>query len=318
MNTRTILPGIAATLLAVGCGDASPAASGGNARLSIYLTDAPGDVDRAWIEIEEVSFRAQGERLTFVPESQGLIEVTDLVDDVHLLVGEEEVEVGSLNEVRIVIGDALLESKDGTVYVLGDPDLPEGVGEPTGDLHCPSCQQSGIKIKVSNDELELPEGEHVLLLDFDVSQTFGHRAGNSGRWIMHPVVHADLFAEELIGTATDDLAGVVVATVPIPDCPAGTPRSIEDFVPVATAQTLVDGDGETIVRTAVVSPLGAFSIGGMEADTYSLGYRGTLDLGTDVLTFQAAVVPSEVTIVGDAGVGAVAYTVTGATCSPAS
>ena len=35
------------------------------------------------------------------------------------------------------------------------------------------------------------QGDDALVLDFDVSQSFGHGAGNSGRWIMRPVIHTD-------------------------------------------------------------------------------------------------------------------------------
>jgi Domain of unknown function (DUF4382) len=308
---------VMALLVAVSACGSSPASSGGDTRLSIYLTDAAGDVDRAWVEITEISFRMGSETLTYVPDETGLIELTALVDDLQLLTDEQEIEPGTLTELRLVIGDAVLESKSGDVYVLGDPELPDGL-QATGELQCPSCQQSGIKIKVSNDQVEVPEGDYALVLDFDVAQTFGHRAGSSGRWIMHPVVHADLVATELVDGVADDLQGVVVlASVEIPHCPAGSSRTVEDFVPTATAQTLVDGDGQPIVRTGVVHADGTFAMGGLEPDVYTLGYEAAFDFGTDVLGFQATVVPTQVTVTEGGSAGVAAYTITGATCTPA-
>jgi hypothetical protein len=302
---------ITCTLLA-GC-ESDPAGPGDGARLSIYLTDAPGDVERAWVEILEISVRSGDETQTFVPEVVGLIELTDLVDDLQLLVDKEELDAGELGEIRLVIGDGVLEAKSGEVYVLGDPDLPDDL-EATGELQCPSCQQSGLKIKISSD-LELEEGDFALIFDFDVAQSFGHRAGNSGRWIMHPVIHADLVAADEVDGNLSDVEGVVVAgVVTIPECPAGSPRSIEDFVPTATAQTLVDDEGDPILRTGVVAPNGAFTIGGMEPDTYTLGFQAQFDYGTHVLIFGSTVVPSQITVTEDGSVGVAAYTLTSAVC----
>jgi hypothetical protein len=35
-------------------------------------------------------------------------------------------------------------------------------------------------LKVNGDE------DQIFLVDFDVSESVGHEAGNSGKWIMHP------------------------------------------------------------------------------------------------------------------------------------
>jgi hypothetical protein len=308
-----------------GCNDSDPVLSQADpARLSVYLTDAPGDVERAWIEVLEVSFRIDGESLAYSPEMSSLIEVTELIDDTHLLVEEQELDPGNLTELRLVIGDAVLESRYGEVYVLGDPDLPDGLVA-TGSLQCPSCQQSGFKIKVASGQLEVDEGVSLLLLDFDVTQTFGHPAGNSGQWIMHPVVHATLVPDEDgdatalddIHAATEEIRGSVslASEVPgIPNCPAGAERTIQDFVPLATAQTLVDGDGEPIVKAGMVEPDGTFVIAGLEDDTYTLGYHVDFDYGTDVLGFEATVTPDEVTVSGG-GMDGIVFVISGATCT---
>ena len=314
-TSRSFPLALAASCVLLTACDSDPSGPGEGARLSVYLTDAPGDVERAWVEIVEISVRSGDDGETFVPEVVGLIELTDLVDELQLLVDEEELEPGDLDEIRLVIGDGVLEAKSGEVYVLGDPDLPDDL-EATGELQCPSCQQSGIKVKISADDLELEEGDFALILDFDVAQSFGHRAGNSGRWVMHPVIHAELVAAEDVDGNLSDVEGVVVAgAVIVPECPVGTPRSIEDFVPTATAQTLVDDEGDPIVRTGVVAANGAFSIGGVGPDTYTLGFQQSFDYGTHTLTFGAAVVPSQVTVTEDGSVGVAAYTLSSAVCA---
>ena len=53
------------------------------------------------------------------------------------------------------------------------------------------------------------DGETILITDFDVSQSFGHERGHSGRWVMHPVIRCSSLREvgEVAGTVT--LAGGV-------------------------------------------------------------------------------------------------------------
>jgi hypothetical protein len=72
-----------------------------------------------------------------------------------------------------------------------------------GRLKMPSFAQSGLKVKLPGDALVVQAESRILLVDFDVAQSFGHEAGNSGSWVMHPVVKADDFL----------LSGTVVATL---------------------------------------------------------------------------------------------------------
>ena len=55
----------------------------------------------------------------------------------------------------------------------------------TGTLRAPSYAQSGLKVKMADGALELTGPTKILLVDFDVTQSFGHEANG---WVMHPVV----------------------------------------------------------------------------------------------------------------------------------
>ena len=215
----------------------------------------------------------------------------------------------------MVLGAAILLAEDGGVYVMGDPEpWPEGLGEATGELHCPSCAQSGLKVKIPGDEVVLAEGEASMVLDFDVAQSFGHKAGASGRWVMKPTIHGTLIGGGGTADPTGSIEGTVVlgADVTIPACPEGTPRGLTDFVPEATG-ALPDGDGSPIMRTGVVSGDGTFSIGPLAVDTYALGYQMQFDFTGASLQFGATVEPTTAEVTGGA-FGGVVYTITSATC----
>jgi hypothetical protein len=178
------------------------------ATLSIFLTDAPGDVEAVWVELLGLTAQGgEGGPVELLSEPTELILLTDLVGTVQFLSLNTDLDPTNFSQLRLVIGDAVLEASDGTVYVKGDPELPAGLeADDLGDLHCPSCSQSGMKVKIPNDGMDLEEGASALVLDFDVSQSFGHKAGNSGKWVMSPVIHGSLIGDaDGDGKILDDL-----------------------------------------------------------------------------------------------------------------
>lgn len=309
----------ASLLLALGstaCTSDDPSMPGvDGARLTVRLTDAPGDVAAAWVEINRIYLQGGEGAVDLLDEPTELIELTELVGTSVVLAEDVELEPGSYGQLRFVIGGAVLEAKDGTVYSLDGAQHPGGLPA-TGELHCPSCQQSGLKVILPGDEFELEEGETTVTLDFDVSESFGHRAGNSGRWIMRPTIHGTWVAGGNEMGALVEGSVALGQDVVIPECPAGQPRSLQDFVPRATSTTVVDGEGALLVRNGVTGEDGGFVLGPLPADTWTLGYLPALELEGVDLVFQATVTPSEV-VVGTGGVTGVTYLITSATCAGA-
>ena len=178
---RWSLPALLVSLVAAGCDNSadSPTSPTGETRLSVYLTDAPGDVESVWVQVDDIVLVGQGTRVSLLEEPTDLINVTELTDAaVALLVAGVPVEPGRYTQVRFVLGGAVLLDDYGNVYAYGDIELPPDL-ELTGELTCPSCSQSGIKVKVPGG-VELAEADDAgVLMDFDVSQSFGHVAVNS-------------------------------------------------------------------------------------------------------------------------------------------
>lgn len=291
------------------------------ASLSVYLTDAPGDVEAVWVEILQITLQgAQGAPVSLLGTPTDLILLTDLVGTTHLLVENAELDPSTYSQLRLVVGDAVLLSSEGVVYVKGDPILPTGLEDaPLGNLICPSCSQSGLKVTVPNDEMELEEGSAVMVIDFDVSQSFGHKAGNSGNWVMRPVIHGILTetmssARAIRGTVALAMDGENPITIPA--CPSEEPRSIQDFIPTATLLGILDGEGSPIVRSGAVAEDGSFQISFLAPGSYSLGHMAELTLGEFVLSFTAGVEPEEMTV-GSEDVTGVVYTIQSAECRDA-
>lgn len=295
-------------LVLAGCNEGT--SSPGTTSASLYLTDAPGDVEAVWVDILHAYVRGDGEQIDLLDGPTGLIELTALTDDVAPLAEGVELPAGRYKELRLVIGDAVLETMDGDVFSKDGTAHPDGL-ETTGTLHCPSCSQSGLKVKFA-EQLELGEDGFVVVADFDVSQSFGKERGNSGRWVMHPVVHGTALGSggEINGTVA------LGDGVTLPECPAGTPHALDFFVPTGTAQTLTDGEGLAIVRTGSTAPDGTFSLDFLAPDTYDMGFFEEVEVADHVLAFEAEVAPASALVSTGGSADGIAFTITSATCVP--
>ena len=167
------------------CDSQSP---NGTTSLSVQLKDAPGDVQHAFVTITEVDLVGSGgvQVLTSTPVTTDLL---TLATDALSLVQDVEVPSGTYNELRFKISGACLAVDDGnggsTVYATDGYDSTPCGGEAAGPLQAPSFAQSGLKVKMTGDALVLDTPTKILLVDFDVTQSFGHAANG---WVMHPVV----------------------------------------------------------------------------------------------------------------------------------
>lgn len=250
-------------LVAIGCG-------GGESKVTIKLTDAPGDFKRAVITISEVELLGEGEDSRVVLLNQP--KTTDLItlaNDTADLVKDAVVPAGTYKELRFIITGAFIEvegTDGGTKIYASSPDyagLPAGA-QVAGSLQMPSYGSSGLKVKLA--EPVTIEGEQkVILVDFDVGQSFGH-AGGSGanKWIMSPVIKAADIT--FSGTVTVTLSKAEGITLPTVD---GRAITLGDFKATLTntgnsteavAFTDANGDGTFEAQFKFLIP-GDFSAG---------------------------------------------------------
>jgi hypothetical protein len=170
-------------------------------RLSILLTDAPGDFVHAVVTIDQIYLQpgeGDGGRIVLRDEDV-TTDLLTLANSTASLVSEAVVPAGSYSQLRFVISGAYIEveNADGTTSIYATSPsyagLPVGA-DVDGDLQMPSFAQSGLKVKLPGDAMNVAGGDKILLVDFDVSRSFGKQAGNSGKWVMTPVLEATEFA----------------------------------------------------------------------------------------------------------------------------
>jgi hypothetical protein len=302
---RLALPLLAA--LAMAACDGGGTGANGDARVSIRLTDAPGDLREAWVRIDRIYLMggeadsASGGRVDLLSAGTGWVDLLTLSGGrTAELVNGAVVPAGTYSELRLVVCEAYVVADNGDVYATADAELPAGVTA-GGTLQIPSGCSSGIKVKFQGDDpVQLESESTIMTVDFDVSQSFGHQAGNSGRWIMHPVVHATS-----VGIAGGIAGTVGVAQgVTLPTC-GGAPVAVTAFVPQAVAGT------ETF--TSAVGTDGRYRLT-MAPATYTMAYAPALSFanGDSLAVTAAPSVPSAT--VASGGTTTVDYSITAATC----
>lgn len=264
-RTATLALGAASLATLAACGG-SAATSSASGRISVLLTDATGDFQQAVVTISEIDLVGSNGKvvLTNTPVTTDLL---TLANSTATLVQDAVVPAGSYSQLRFVITGGYVAVDDGnggTAIYASSPDyagLPAGATV-TGKLQMPSYAQSGLKVDLPGGSVDVNGGQKIVLVDFNVAQSFGHQAGNSGMWVMHPVVKATDF--EVTGGVSVSLDTADTVTLPTVHDTAVT---LGDFNAVLTAsdgttRTLAfadDGSGHFTAQFQYVAP-GDYSV----------------------------------------------------------
>ncbi|MDZ7779440.1 MAG: DUF4382 domain-containing protein [Gemmatimonadota bacterium] len=181
---------LALSLSVVACDDDTTTV-GDPGTVSLMLTDAPGDFTQARVTIESVELVGDGDPLV-LRDTPFTTDLLTLANDVATLVEDETVEAGTYTQLRFIIPEACIgvEQEDGSEQVYASDGFDE-CGTPDGGLQLPSFEETGIKVNLPGGSIQVDGDAQILLLDFDVSESFGQQAGASGTWVMTPVINAE-------------------------------------------------------------------------------------------------------------------------------
>lgn len=180
---------LAAIIPLAACDDSTSVAESGF--MSLMLTDEAGDFTQAQVTIERIELIGEGGPLV-LRDDPLITDLLPLSNDVAEIVEDEVVPGGTYTELRFIIPEACIgvEQEDGGEAIYASSGF-EACGASDGALTLPSFAETGIKIPLPGGAVEVDGDSKILLLDFDVSQSFGQEAGTSGSWVMTPVIRAD-------------------------------------------------------------------------------------------------------------------------------
>lgn len=198
-------------------------------KVSVLLKDAPGDLKTAVVTISEIDLVGSG-GVIVLSNTEVTTDLLTLKNHLATLVQDAIVPSGTYSQLRFVITGAYIEVEqpDETFVIYATPgydELPPGA-DVGGTLKTPSYAESGLKVDLPGGLLVGTDSK-VLLVDFDVEQSFGHEAGDSESWVMHPV----LTAMDYMLTGTLDVMVTLGTDVDLP--------------PGATFDAVLTSSGET-------------------------------------------------------------------------
>lgn len=149
-----------------------------NARIEVWLTDAPGDFQEVNIDLQgvEVHSNQSGNGWKSVTVEPKVYDLLELANGNETLLGSLELPGGRLSQIRLKLGE------ENSVKV-------DDVAHP---LTTPSSQQSGLKLQINET---LAEGiTYKILLDFEAGKSV--IKNGAGVYILKPVIRAITEAQD--------------------------------------------------------------------------------------------------------------------------
>lgn len=244
----------ACTLLAValaGCDDDDGLESG-EASVRVMMTDAPSDfMSEAQVDIGAIALiDMDGEAVVLTDDAtDGFVNLLELQGTAAATLADLEVDVAAYERLELVVEEAEITLASG--YEFSDQTV-------TKVLQIPAGAQAGIELDLSSADgdaeggIEVDGGETVLIVDFDVNQSFLLQGD--------PLAAAGLtgvLLEPNLRVVANDVAGEVSGTVTT----AEQGLDLEGLIVVAEA----DAEGsleayQTLTATAVTDAQGQFEI----------------------------------------------------------
>ncbi len=167
------------------------------ARVQLILVDAPGDYKEVNIDLIDILVNEEGDEEGWKSLDNVNTEIYDLIEltgGTEALLADVELPAGYLNQIRLVLGTA-------NTLKLIDENVVE--------LKTPSAQQSGLKLNIHTELIAGVTYEFYLDWNADKSVI---KSGNSGNYILKPVIKVTTVATSGAIKGTVDPAGVYAVT----------------------------------------------------------------------------------------------------------
>ncbi len=169
--TAFLLSLLAVGLFLTGCNVNSSDNSEGT--LNVLLTDAPATYEAVYIDIQEVQLNLgteQQEEWLNINSQPLRVDLLKLDNGADTLLGTAQLEEGTYNQIRLVLGT------NNEVIVDGA----------SNNLTIPSGQESGYKVNLNATVTE--DSTHTQIIDFDAARSIA--VTGNGQYILNPVLKA--------------------------------------------------------------------------------------------------------------------------------
>ena len=180
----------------------------GTSRLQVSLTDAPGDYDALYIDVQDIKINTTSDSSSGWSSLEnvrhGTYNLLDLVNGKDTLLADATIPSGRIQQIRLILGSENYVKINGQMLKLTTP----------------SAQQSGLKLNIHQD---VSAGiVYQLLLDFDVAKSVVE--SNNGKYILKPTIRTIMQAigGSIRGTVAPDSLQTAVLAIQGADTVAST------------------------------------------------------------------------------------------------
>jgi hypothetical protein len=182
--------------------------SPGNTQLKVYLTDDPADYDQVIIDVRDVQINVTNDTAggwqSLNTVNAGSYDLLKLVNDDDTLLASSDIPTGTIQQMRLILGD-------NNYVVVNGQNIP---------LKTPSAQQSGLKFNIHQS---VSSGIlYTITLDFDAAKSIV-KTGNSN-YLLKPVIRTVLSAVggSIEGFVVPDSVTTAVYAIQPPDTVASS------------------------------------------------------------------------------------------------
>lgn len=142
----------------------------GTATVIVHLTDTPVAYDAVHVEVIGVEVHTNTEGWMTVPVSDSIYDLLQLQDSANAVLGSLVIPVGTLSQIRLILGDQNTVTVNSVVYPLS----------------LSSQDESGLKLNIHQ---QLSDNTvYTLVLDFDAAQSV--KDNGNGTYKLKPVITA--------------------------------------------------------------------------------------------------------------------------------
>ena len=175
---KFLIAALSTSIIFYACSRSDKNVNSNKARFQVALTDDPGNYEAVYIDVQDVKINltadTSGGWQSLANVHTGQYDVLKLVNDDDTILADAEINPGTVEQIRLVLGPNNFVKINGQM-------IP---------LETPSAQQSGLKLNIHQTvEAGLL---YKLLLDFDVAKSIV-KTGNS-KYILKPVIRTTLEA----------------------------------------------------------------------------------------------------------------------------
>jgi hypothetical protein len=182
--------------------------SSGKSQLKVYLTDDPADYDQVIIDVKDVQINVTNDTTggwqSLSTVNTGSYDLLKLVNDDDTLLASSDIPTGTIQQMRLILGD-------NNYVVVNGQNIP---------LETPSAQQSGLKFNIHQN---VSSGIlYTITLDFDAAKSIV-KTGNH-KYILKPVIRTvfNAVGGSIKGFVLPDTVTTAVYAIQNPDTVAST------------------------------------------------------------------------------------------------